>query len=458
MDPPPPEKTEGKAKYTLSGRRWVVLIAFSTLRFLGENEWITFSPITNDLVDEFHVSSSSINLLSAVFMFTYLVFAFPSAWLLERFGLRVAFITASVLLLAGSVLRFIGALVGSFPVLLTGQAIASISQAFTLQSSSSVSGKWFGESERASATAVGFVMGIVGNMVAFILVPLLIATRLQLAWFLLAQLVVSAFSLLFSAVFVRSSPPSPPSAAAARLSQERPVSETLAVALLKVWKALKAMSTSIGFVLNLVAASLVSATFWDFQTTAEQALSPHDISSFEAGIICAVMLAAAVIGALIIGPMVDSTHRYKEFMVGLALLSTISLTAFSLLFRFSYYSIATLVSLGVFAATSGIGMNMIAPVAFELGIELVFPVLEGYTSTVFMVVANLLGFTLLFILDALKAPDGSMFWSYVFMVGCCLLGFACALFIPKQYKRLEFEQRELSELSTIESTEKKFKK
>ena len=50
--------------------------------------WITFAPISSYVEDYYHVSASTVNMLSIVYMIIYIPFVFLSSWVIDHKGLK----------------------------------------------------------------------------------------------------------------------------------------------------------------------------------------------------------------------------------------------------------------------------------------------------------------------------------------------------------------------------------
>lgn len=442
--------------------------AFCSLRFLAEMEWITFASVATLVSETFSVSLAIVNTLSSVFFFSYVVLAFPASWIFERFGLRAGLHLSAVLLFAGSWMRWVGALSPkTFWLMWSGQTVASLSQLFTLQSSSALAARWFGERERAAATSVGFVVGIAGNLLAFLLCPFVVTSRASLAWILLGQAVFSSAGLLLTAAVVtRSDPPTPPSPAAGLVHSASfdegdfvaAAKGSKLTALAECWSAVRKIFASFGFNMTLISSSLVTATFWNYQTVAEQVLRPEGHTSREVGTFLAVMVAVGTVGTFVLGPIVDRTRRFQETMAILCALSAISLGGITVAARAVLHrsKAAALALQYAVHAVGGIAMVAVAPVSFELALEQTFPTPETYPNSILMIVANLLSFVTLFIIDALRSPLPTAMSSaslssgeeqlakrlpgLLFMAALMTAGFVVSLFVPRKYMRIGFEE------------------
>ena len=89
--------------------RWTTLAIFG-LNFVVFNcFWFTFAPIANVIQCYYNVGQFWVNSLSLVIMVVYVVLMFPSAWCLDKLGLRTTTVLASCATALGAGLRLAGA-------------------------------------------------------------------------------------------------------------------------------------------------------------------------------------------------------------------------------------------------------------------------------------------------------------------------------------------------------------
>ena len=88
--------------------RWVVLAVQVLNMSINNGIWIALSPIADVVKCYYSISNFWVNSTSMVYMLTYILFIVPSAWLLNRTGLRTATVIAVCLNAAGACLRVAG--------------------------------------------------------------------------------------------------------------------------------------------------------------------------------------------------------------------------------------------------------------------------------------------------------------------------------------------------------------
>jgi FLVCR family MFS transporter 7 len=94
----------------------------------------TQAPIHNIAVDHFHGKVEHIGHLITDFFVTYVIFSFPSSWIIEKYGLRFGVLLGALVQALGCGIRAIPD--GFFntelhiPMVFAGQIVASLGQSF----------------------------------------------------------------------------------------------------------------------------------------------------------------------------------------------------------------------------------------------------------------------------------------------------------------------------------------
>ena len=99
----------GEVKMKTYWWRWNILIVFTLTLAANNVVWITAAPVADVMRCYYGINNTWVNALTANYMATYVLFFFPAAWFLDRFGLRPTMIVAGVMNALGTSLRVIGA-------------------------------------------------------------------------------------------------------------------------------------------------------------------------------------------------------------------------------------------------------------------------------------------------------------------------------------------------------------
>ena len=100
---------EGQVKVRAYWWRWNILIVFTLTLAANNVVWITAAPVADVMRCYYGISNTWVNAMTANYMATYVLFFFPAAWFLDRYGLRPTMIVAGLVNAFGTSLRVIGA-------------------------------------------------------------------------------------------------------------------------------------------------------------------------------------------------------------------------------------------------------------------------------------------------------------------------------------------------------------
>lgn len=142
--------------------RWGMLILFSLLSLSNAYQWIQYSIITNIIMKFYAVEAAAVDWTSMVYMLAYIIFILPGTWLLEKRGLRVGILLASLLNCAGAWVKVPSARPDLYWVTLLGQCLSSAGQVFILGLPPKLAAVWFGQNEVSTSCSIG----LFGNQVS----------------------------------------------------------------------------------------------------------------------------------------------------------------------------------------------------------------------------------------------------------------------------------------------------
>ena len=213
------KNTEPVQSYTLYGQRYLILLSFSLLTFSNGWMWIIWSPLTPDpLCKIWDVPESSVDGLSSLYMYLYILSSPLALYIVHHHGLRVGLITGASLNFIGSLIRFSNAT--DYKVVFIGTSFASVAQGFILSIPPLIASNWFGDSERAKATSIGVLAndgGVTFGLGATVLIDFQTSNAGQkLEYYTGYIMMISCLALISIVLSVtRDKPISPPSATAA---------------------------------------------------------------------------------------------------------------------------------------------------------------------------------------------------------------------------------------------------
>lgn len=155
-------------------RRFYILFVFCVLACLQCAVWNTWSPMALTVEAAFGWSNGTVALMANWGAITYLIFAAPMCWLMER-NLRVSMLVATGFMVFGTSIRCLPVFfnVSDSWFLVTAHVCAilnGISGIIIMSAPPAISAAWFPVNERTTATAFGMLSNALGLSVSFFLV------------------------------------------------------------------------------------------------------------------------------------------------------------------------------------------------------------------------------------------------------------------------------------------------
>lgn len=395
--------TESKIK--VYGYRWLVLAVFMLVAVLNQLLWITFAPITGAAASFYGTTDLVIGLLSMVFMVVYIIIALPSAWVIDTWGFRAAVSIGGVLTALGALGR--GIFAENFTIVFISQVVIAFGQPFILGSITKLAARWFSLEERGTASGLGTLSMYLGILLGMILTPVLTISYtmkgMLLVYGIAAALVVALFIIL-----AREHPPTIP-------CPEGYNDRAL------MFDGLKSMLRNRNFILLLIIFFIGLGMFNGVTSWIEVIVRPRGFSISQAGMAGGLMLVGGVVGALVIPLISDKIRRRKPFII-MALAGLLPGLA-GITFAQSYWLL--LLSgfiFGFFLLSSG-------PIGFQYGAEITHPAPEGTSNSLLLVMGQISGIVFIFLMDALKSPQGSMTISLLGLIGLMILCVILSFFL-----------------------------
>jgi cyanate permease len=386
-------------EFKVYGQRWAILLAFMFAVALNQLLWITFAPITGSAAAFYGVSDLSIGLLSMSFMIVYILVSIPASWVIDTYGFRVAVGIGAVLTGVFGLLR--GLLAADYTWVLISQIGIAIGQPFILNSVTKVAARWFPLQERATASGFGSLAMFLGIVLGLVLTPFL-AGQSSIATMLLIYGIVSVVAAIVFLAVARERPPTPPCPPG---QDERAL----------VFDGLKQILRKRDFLLLMVIFFIGLGVFNAVTTWIEDIVRPRAFTSVQAGIIGGLMVAAGIVGALVLPTLSDRYRRRVPFIIlalGGAIVGLVGVT-----FASGY----ALILLSAFVL--GFFLLSAAPIGFQYGAETTFPAPEGTSNGLLLQMGQISGVVFILAMDAFKSPaTGSMTTSLVVLIGLMVLG------------------------------------
>lgn len=382
--------------YRLYKYRWVILAVFMFINLTIQVLWIGFAPITGPAAQYYGVTDLQIGFLAMTFMIAFIPLSIPVSWAIDTYGYRKTVGLGAILMAVFGVMR---GLVGTnYTLVLISTIGIAIAQPFLLNAWTTVPAKWFNVEFRATAVGLVTLANLVGTALGMVLTPILIESmpipQVQLIYGILA-----AFSSLLFLIFSRETPPTPPCPAGM---------EVRALMLDGLKNAVKNRM----FWYYLAVSFIGMGLFNGMTTWVEAIIRPRGFTPTDAGTLGALMLIGGTIGAVVLPPFSDKSHKRKRFLL-LGVLAAIP-GLIGVTFAQSLWL------LDVSAFVMGFFITSISPIGMQYAAEITQPTPEG-TSNGLIQLFGQASVVFVYIMEATKAPDGSFTPALLIMVGLLLV-------------------------------------
>lgn len=393
-------------QYKIYRYRWVILAVIVPIIICTEMFWLTLAPISSMAEDFYQVGSMEISMFTSSYMIMYIIFALPASWVIDRFGYRNSLIIGALITAVFGILRYLFA--EDFTVVIICQFIIAIGQPFLLNISTKVPANWFPVTERSIASGILTMAQYLGFVVAMVLSPIIAQSNgIPSLYFVFCIVAVACAAI--SILFTREHPATPPGPEAEK--------EDISIgSMLKLFR-----NKNFGYVLVIVFISM--GIFNTLLTLIESILKPRGFTMDEAGIVGAVFVVAGVVGAVLLPVLSDKLHRrIPLFIFAITALVPLYLG----LTYISNFAVVTIVS-----GLAGFTVMGVAPILFQHGAEVAYPVKEGTSFGLILLMGQISGALFVVIFEAVSSSAGSV------AIPMLMLVIATAIEIPITLKMKE---------------------
>ncbi len=383
-------------KYMLYGYRWVVLAVFMFINLTIQTLWITYAPITGPAATYYGVSDLQIGLLSMMFMIAFIPLSIPVSWVIDTYGFRLAVSIGAVMMGIFGVVR--GLAGTNYNLVLWSTIGIAIAQPFLLNAWTTIPAKWFALGERATTVGLITLANLIGTALGMVLTPILLET-MSIAKVQLIYGSVAAVAAVLFVVLSRETPPTPPGPAG---------SEVRALMLDGLIHALKVRP----FWFDLAISFIGLGIFNGITTWIEAMIRPRGFSPTDAGTLGALMIVGGVIGAVVI-PALSDKQRMRQRYLYVAFIGAIP----------GMIGLTFATSTGwLFTSAFVMGFFLVSamPVAMQYAAEITHPTPEG-TSNGLMQLTGQGAVVFVYIMEALKTPDGSFTPALLLAIGLSIV-------------------------------------
>jgi cyanate permease len=384
--------------------RWIMLGVYMIAVAVNQLMWITFAPITLESAQYFNVSDIKIGILSMCFMIVYLFVSLPASWIIDKYGIRIGVGIGVVLTGVFGLMR--GLVSSSYNLVLLSQIGLAIGQPFLLNAITKVAARWFPIQERATAAGLATLSMYLGILGGMILTPHLIIGP-GIGGMLNIYGISSIAAAIVFIILARERPLTPPCP---------PDQEERALAI----EGLKRIFHFRDFNWLLFIFFIGLGVFNAITTWIENILSPRGFSAVQAGITGGLMIVGGIAGALILPILSDRYRKRIPFiLIGLAG-ATLGLAGITFLSNYVIILISGVV-FGFFLLSSG-------PIGFQYGAEITYPISEGTSNALLLLMGQISGIAFIFGMDSFKsASTGSMTIPLIVLIILMLISFLSAI-------------------------------
>jgi MFS family permease len=385
-------------------KRWYVLLVFAWLSAMQGLVWCAFSTVpesTNNYFGEAPHSQNFVDLILNWGPIIYLPAVFIAGWMLtKQDGLRKAVLLGAALVFLGAGIRAIPTFfddhtTSQWYVLLSihfGSVLNALVGPLVLASPSYLSGNWFADGERATATAIGAISNGLGVGLAYLLGPAIVHSGEDISTFLRSLAVMAFIPLLLVVLYFPDHPERAPSATYADRAKKRH-----AGAEVSYWRGIGLAFTNRSFLFLCIAGGMQAGAWFVWSTTLPTILLPLAFSPSQAGSFASATRFAGMGGGFLAGRIADGTILQRRLKPMICLCMFMAIMCFSA-FTLSnpspaFYSDPPFPhSYGfefVCVAAAGFFLGAVGPLFYELSAELTYPSPESTSGAIMTLVNNL---------------------------------------------------------------------
>lgn len=442
-------------------RRWIILFIFSLISMMNEVIWISLASVSNVVKDYYRITFHQVNWLAMIFSAVYITVV-GAVFILNKFGLKVTIIAGALCNAIGAGFRLIGYTRSGYPYAFIGNTIGGIGQSFLIFVPPTLSSVWFGEEERARASAIGMLMNMSGVALGFFMGGMFVpnstdydgVVKQGMFRCLLTQLIICVLQLLASVALIQKEPPSPPthsqaldlqrkkskhdirkaskaSSVTGRMSAVIPPTPTTITQSTGFFKNLKTLMTNANFHLMTQSYGIYFGLFTSNSSLLNQVASQHFHSHVKLiGLMGAVSVIFGLVSIMLSGVWIDKTHRYKFISVCIFGSCSLSILAFHLVLKYSGNFALCFVCYCVY----GFCMYPFLCVGLEYLAELMYPVKESNLSFVSFFLGTFYGVIIINCYTVIIHKFGAEYAGYISSV-IYFIGFMCLCCVKGELKR-----------------------
>ncbi|GFU32113.1 feline leukemia virus subgroup C receptor-related protein 1 [Trichonephila clavipes] len=425
------------AEVRLFKRRFLMLFLFAMCSMMNGFPQFQYTVVADIVSCYYHASLNDINWTCVVYMVVFLPLVFPVMYLMDKKGLKVTLIIGAVLNCLGSWVQCFSFSPDRYIVIMACQTIYAFGQVFVLSLPPFIAGVWFGAAEVGLACAMGVFGNQLGIALGFIIPPSImtndctdkvdISYELSVIGYPMAA--INTVILIVIVFFFQEKPNAFPSIAQATKNSSETETD--------YGKSLKKLFCDTPFVLLLLGYGLLTGTYFAMSTIMNEMVLIHfPGEEVDAGWMGAIMVFAGMIGSIILGALLDKTHKFKSISLVMFVLSFFLMVGYTFLIQLERIWIQFL-----FFTLLGFIMTGYLPAGFDFGAEITYPEPEAMSASLLNASTQIFSIILTNISSPLLQAYGD-FFSNVFFCACLLVGIVVMACIKCELKRTNADKEQ----------------
>lgn len=376
----------------VSPYRWVILLAVVPIIISTEIMWLSLAPVSSMAENFYGVSSMHIALFSMSYMIMYILFSLPASWVIDKFGYRYSLIIGATLTAVFGFTRAIFSY--NFTMVLISQFLIAIGQPFLLNISTKIPANWFPISERSTAAGILTMAQYLGFTIPMIVAPAIVSNS-GIPKLFMTFAIAAIVSAIISIIFTKEKPLVPPPG---------PITpkEDISIA------SFKKLFNNNAYMLVLFICFISMGIFNTLLTLIESILIPRGITSVQAGIVGAFFVVAGIIGAIVLPLISDKLAIRVPLFIGV--ISLLIPAYLGLTF------VSNFILVSIIAGVAGFAIMGVAPILFQYGSELAYPIQEGTSLGLMLLAGQISGVLFVYIFETIASYSGSIVWPMLLLV------------------------------------------
>jgi len=369
-------------KYKTYNYRFVILVLCSLCSIMGIMMATCFLSLQTLLVDLYGENLSFVNFSSVlVFNLAYFPSVILGSFIVGKFGLRIAFLFASGLIMIGLWIRVLSNI--DFLYILLGQSLGGLAMSIFSTNLGKISTTWFAASERPLATTVMTQLNNLGLACGFFLPKFFISDSAiaekaveEINQMMISMAIGGSVIFILVLALFKERPETPPSHAAESVQ-------------MNFKESFESMWKNKNFLVMLLGTAILFGSFLNFISIVEPLIKPFTLSNDEIGASCTIGVVCGIIPSLLIGNLVN---KRKMFKLCLVFVSSISLLILCVLILIAD-SLNVLAIKGLIIGYIAM-MVPVLPLSYGILAEVAFPVPEYISCGLYFLINQAIGVAL----------------------------------------------------------------